>query len=95
MLSNRKKKKKAYSSQAKLCRINHILAHKQVLIKKIKIILSPSTTTQNSKSIGNSLAVQWLGLRTLSTEGLGSIAGLGNKILQVVQCGQKRKVEIN
>ena len=28
-----KKKKKAYSSQAKLCRINHILAHKQVLIK--------------------------------------------------------------
>ena len=41
--------------------------------------------------LGNSLAVQWLGLRALTAEGLGSIPGQGTKIPQVTWCGQKRK----
>ena len=36
---------------------------------------------------GNSLAVQWLGLRTLTTEGLRSIPGRGTKIPQAARCG--------
>ena len=36
------------------------------------------------KDRGNSLAVQWLGLRTLTAEGPGLIAGRGTKIPQAV-----------
>ena len=32
--------------------------------------------------VGNSLVAQWLGLRTSTAEGLGSIPGLGTKIPQ-------------
>ena len=39
----------------------------------------------------NSLAVQWLGLHTLTTEDLGSIPGRGTKIPQASLCGQKKK----
>ena len=38
---------------------------------------------------GNSLAVQWLGLRGFSAEGAGSIPCWGTKIPQAMQCGQK------
>ena len=44
---------------------------------------------ENSR-FGNSLAVQWLGLRTFTTEVTGSIPGEGTKILQAMR-GQKRK----
>ena len=37
------------------------------------------------------MVVQWLGLCTFFTEGLGSVSGWGTKILQAVQCGQKSK----
>ena len=37
---------------------------------------------------GNSLEVQWLGLRTLNAEGPGSIPDQGTKIPQAVQYGQ-------
>ena len=38
---------------------------------------------------GNSLAVQWLGLRTLIAEGLGSVPGWGTKML--AGCWAKKK----
>ena len=41
--------------------------------------------------LGNSLAVQWLGLRALIAKGLGSISGQGTKIPQAVPHGQKNK----
>ena len=42
---------------------------------------------------GNSLVVQWLGLRTLTGKGLGSIPGRGTKILHSTLCNQKKKKE--
>ena len=44
---------------------------------------------------GNSLAVQWLGRRAFPAEGPGSIPGPATKILQAVQCSQKKKVTVN
>ena len=41
--------------------------------------------------VGNSPVVQWLGLRVLTAEGLGSIPGQGTKIPQAVWHGQKKK----
>ena len=41
--------------------------------------------------MGNSLVVQWLGLRAFIAEGMGLIPGQGIKILQGVWCGQKKK----
>ena len=40
---------------------------------------------------GNSLVVQLLGLCASTAGGTGSIPGLGNKILQAVWRGQKKK----
>ena len=40
-------------------------------------------------SVGNSLAVQWLGLGTFTAEGLGSISGRRSKIPQAAWRGQK------
>ena len=39
----------------------------------------------------NFLAVQWLGLSTFTTLGLGSIPGWRTKIPQAVPCGKKKK----
>ena len=39
--------------------------------------------------IGNSLAVQWLGLGTFTAEGLGSVPGRGTKILHVAKKKKK------
>ena len=44
--------------------------------------------------LGNSLAVQWLGLCTFTAEGLGSIPGPGTRILQAVQHGTKKKKKV-
>ena len=38
-----------------------------------------------------SLAVQWLGLCASRTGGMGSISGLGTKVLHTVWCDQKKK----
>ena len=54
-------------------------------VQKLKIDYSKIT-----KSKGNSLAVQWLGLRTFTAEGTGSIPGQGTKIPQAAWCGQKK-----
>ena len=40
--------------------------------------------------MGNSLAVQWLGLCAFTAESLGSIPGWGTKIARVAQRGQKQ-----
>ena len=45
-------------------------------------------------AIGNSLAVQWLGLRASNAEGTGSIPGLGTKIPQSNQHSQKKKKKL-
>ena len=39
---------------------------------------------------GNSLAVQWLGLRAFTAEDVGSIPGRGTKVPQAVRCSQKK-----
>ena len=57
-----------------------------------KMVKMPfSCYVNNYKWIGNSLVVQWLGLCTFTTEGLGSIPGLELGSQQVAQCGQKKK----
>ena len=43
---------------------------------------------KNKATIGNSLAIQWLGLCTFINEGASSIPGWGTKVLQTAQCGQ-------
>ena len=40
---------------------------------------------------GTSLDIQWLGLRTFTAKGLGSIPGRGTKIPQAVQHGQRKE----
>ena len=45
--------------------------------------------------IGNSLAVQWLGLHAFTAEGLGSIPGLGTKTPQAMQRRQNRKIKMD
>ena len=58
------------------------------------------TTPENSQQIrervkkwkrGNSLVVQWLGFRASTTDGVGSIPNQGSKILQAMQCSQKKR----
>ena len=44
------------------------------------------------KNVGTSLAVQWLGLRTSTAGGTGSITGWGTKIPQAVGCDEKNKI---
>ena len=39
-----------------------------------------------TSNYGNSLAVQWLGLRSFTAEGQGSIPGWGTKIPHAAQC---------
>ena len=41
--------------------------------------------------VGNSLAVQWLGLRAFTAKGWVSIPGQGTKIPQAAHCSQKKK----
>ena len=41
---------------------------------------------------GNSLVIQWLGLKAITAESEGSIAGWGTKVPWAVICGQKNKI---
>ena len=50
-----------------------------------------SSCSRNSTAQGNSLAIQWLGLHTLTAEGPGSIPGRGTKIPQAAWRGQINK----
>ena len=43
--------------------------------------------------LGNSLAVQWLGLCAFTDKGPSSISGWGTKILQASGWGQKKKIK--
>ena len=45
-------------------------------------------------SLGNSLAVQWLGFLTSTAEGMGSIPSQGIKILKAIQPKKKKKVDL-
>ena len=44
--------------------------------------------------VGNSLAIQWLGLGTSTVVSMGLIPGQGSKILHAVQHGQKKKIQM-
>ena len=44
--------------------------------------------------MGNTLAVQWLGLLALTVRGPGSLSGRGTKIPQAVQLGGEKKKNI-
>ena len=48
---------------------------------------------ENACSLGNSLAVQWLGFCTSTAGGTGLIPSRGTKILHAMQCDQKEKKE--
>ena len=41
--------------------------------------------------VGNSLAVQWLGLHVFTAKGPGSVFDQGTKILRAAQCGTKNE----
>ena len=59
------------------------------------IIFSESKLMYILKSIvGNSLAVQWLGLCISTVVSTGSIPGQGSKILHAMQHGQKKKIQV-
>ena len=45
-------------------------------------------------AVGNSLAVQWLGLRAFTAEGVVSIPVWGTKIPQAMRHGQREKKNI-
>ena len=49
------------------------------------------TGVEKDDSIGNPLAVQWLGLCIVTTEGWGSIPGQETKVPEATQHGQKKK----
>ena len=53
--------------------------------------LLPSPPPVKKKNAGDSLVVQWLGLRAFTAKGLGSILGQGTEIPQAAQCGQSKK----
>ena len=44
-----------------------------------------------NKGWGTSLAVQWLRFHTPNAGDTGSIPGWGTKIMNIMQCGQKKK----
>ena len=56
-------------------------------IKMTKTTNKPQTSFSNYKGLEDSLAVQWLGLHTSTTGGMGWIPGLGTKIQYEVQHG--------
>ena len=57
--------------------------------KLLKLSYSTSLLQWDIKNVGNSQAVQWLGLHASTLGGIGSIPGQGTKIPQAMQCGQK------
>ena len=46
-------------------------------------------------NLGNSLAVQWLGLLAFTAEGAGSVPGWGTEIPQAKLCSAAKKKETN
>ena len=59
----------------------------------MQIIFYHNDTFKNN-TLGTSLAVQWLRLRTSTAGGTGSIPGRGTKILHAVWHGQKEKKKL-
>ena len=63
----------------------------------VKVLLMNMSAQQVSAGVtkngspGNSLVVQWLGLRAFTGEGAGSIPGWGTKITQDTWHSQKKK----
>ena len=57
--------------------------------------LLPILISKEKPHLENSLAVQWLGLSTLTAEGPGSIPGQGTKIPQVTQHGRIKKKQLH
>ena len=70
--------------------LQHCLAHTLFPLTKIdKPNKKYDLESPRSWETGNSLSVQWLGLRALTVKDLGSIPGWGTKIPQALRCSQK------
>ena len=57
------------------------------VLYEASIILIPKPEKVNRRKLGSSLAVQWLGLHTLTGQGAGLIPGWGTKIPQATWHG--------
>ena len=60
-------------------------------LKSVGVQPKKKNNNNNEFHIGNSLAVQWLGLHDFTAEGEGSIRGRGNKIPQAPQPKKRKK----
>ena len=60
-------------------------------VKRLFTLTSYKATFILKQLLGNSLAVQWLGLGVFIAEDLGSIPGRGPKILQATWCMRPKK----
>ena len=58
-------------------------------VSKCTIRVSNNKNTRNKGDNGNSLAVQWLRLRTSTAGGVGSFPGWGTRILHTMRHGQE------
>ena len=54
----------------------------------------PEDSDSRQIRVGNSLAVQWLGLGAFTAGAQGSIPGQGSKILQAERRGRKKKIRV-
>ena len=79
------------SQQVFFCRRNHTYSK----IYKGKGTRVAKTILLKKNKVGNSLAVQWLGLHPFTAEGPGSIPGWGARIPQAARCGQKNNSNNN
>ena len=61
----------------------------QVMLESVVFLMRYWRSPFKDEFSGNSLVVQWLGLRAFTAEGLGSIPGRGTKIPQASKCGKK------
>ena len=70
----------------------HAYSFFYILIKKnfFSVPILFNVFKKHFKSFGNTLGVQWLGLRASTAGGTGSIPGVGTRILHVTRRSQKK-----
>ena len=55
-------------------------------------VLERSSLRIQNRTVGTSLAVQWLKLHASTAGGMGSTSGQGTRIPHAAWCGQKKKI---
>ena len=65
--------------------------HQVPAIEWLQCLMLKRTEDSKYMSLGNSLAVQWLGLHAFTVEGESSISGQDTKIPQASRCSQKKQ----